>query len=604
MIGLIWNCQGLGKDIKIEFLKELIRKEKIDFIGIQETNKKSFDDSWLLSISSNRNFAWFWSPAKGRSGGLLVGLDADVFDIRQVDKGDFMIKVLMAHKESGFIWNFINVYGAAQNEYKQVFLTELASFCSNCKHPMLIGGDFNILRKDSDKNKPGGTNCWSSLFNSIIDVNSMIELDLSGRLYTWSNNRVPPTFEKLDRFLASPEWVLQFKNVVVTGLDRTLSDHVPLCLKTDSNVSPKRDFRYELCWKFRPDFKDFVCKSWSLPVRSRSNIDIWKEKIKRLKKSLKGWNSNVEGKYSKLKKELSQKIDLIDKKSERFGISHEERLEKLDLEWNLKNLMMEDCCKKKQMAREKFINDGDENSKYFHLIAKGKKRRIRILSLVHEENDIKNDVNINKVATDFYKDLFGPSPVSSINMSNFHMDMLNDEDRIRLTAPFTIDEIKLVVFSLKHNSAPGPDGIPAEFFQDFWEIIHNDLWNLFKDFYNGALDIKRLNFGLVTLIPKIDNPTDMRNFRPICLLNVCYKIITKVLTNRLATCITTVISPNQYGFIKGRYIMDGVVSLNEILHEVKIKKQSGVILKIDFEKAYDKVNWQFLFCMMQKKGLW
>jgi hypothetical protein len=116
------------------------------------------------------------------------------------------------------------------------------------------------------------------------------------------------------------------------------------------------------------------------------------------------------------------------------------------------------------MAREKFINDGDENSRYFHLIAKGKKRRVRILSLVHEENDVKTDVNINKVATDFYKDLFGPSPVSSINMSNFHMNMLSEEDRIRLTAPFTIDEIKLVVFSLKHNSAPGPDGIPAEFF--------------------------------------------------------------------------------------------------------------------------------------------
>jgi hypothetical protein len=136
------------------------------------------------------------------------------------------------------------------------------------------------------------------------------------------------------------------------------------------------------------------------------------------------------------------------------------------------------------------------------------------------------------------------------------------------------------------------------FFQDFWDLIHIDLWNLFKDFYDGVLDIKRL--GLETLLPKVDNPTDMRNFRPICLLNVCYKIITKVLTNRLASCITKVISSYQYGFIKGRYIMDGVVSLNEILHEVKKKKQSGVILKIDFEKAYDKVNWQFL-CMMKKR---
>jgi hypothetical protein len=207
------------------------------------------------------------------------------------------------------------------------------------------------------------------------------------------------------------------------------------------------------------------------------------------------------------------------------------------------------------------------------------------------------------VATEIYKELFGPSTLSSINMSNFHMNRLNDDDRALLTAPFSIEEIKFVVFSLKHNSAPGPDGIPAEFFQDFWDLIHIDLWNLFKDFYDGVLDIKRLNFGLVTLLPKVDNPTDMRNFRPICLLIVCYKIIPKFLTNRLASCITKVISNYQYGFIKGRYIMDGVVSLNEILHEVNKKKQSGVILKIDFEKAYDKVNWQFLHCMMEKKVL-
>jgi exonuclease III len=70
--------------------------------------------------------------------------------------GEFMIKTLVVHKENGFIWNFINVYGAAQDEQKQKFLSELSSFCSRYSHPMLIGGDFDILRNDKDKNKPGG----------------------------------------------------------------------------------------------------------------------------------------------------------------------------------------------------------------------------------------------------------------------------------------------------------------------------------------------------------------------------------------------------------------------------------------------------------------
>jgi hypothetical protein len=220
--------------------------------------------------------------------------------------------------------------------------------------------------------------------------------------------------------------------------------------------------------------------------------------------------------------------------------------------------------------------------------------------LIHDDASVNDSESINKIVSSYYKDLFGSSVHSSINVSNFNMNQLSDTDRTLLTAPFTINEIKKVVFEMKHNSAPCPDGFPVEFFQNFWELIQMDVWNLFKDFYDGNLDIERLNYGMVILLPKVDNAVDIKNFRPICLLNVCYKIITKVLNNRLASCITTVISDSQYGFIKNRYIMDEVVSLNEILHVVKMKNQSGVFLKIDFEKAYDKVNWHFLYVMMEK----
>jgi hypothetical protein len=119
------------------------------------------------------------------------------------------------------------------------------------------------------------------------------------------------------------------------------------------------------------------------------------------------------------------------------------------------------------------------------------------------------------------------------------------------------------------------------------------LFNLFNSFYDGSLNIERLNFGIVTLIPKVPDATDIKAFRPICLLNVCYKIITKVLTNRLARCITSVISDLQYGFIKGRYIMDGVLSLHEIIHEVKRKKQNGVILKLVLNKLMTRLIGNF-----------
>jgi hypothetical protein len=124
----------------------------------------------------------------------------------------------------------------------------------------------------------------------------------------------------LDRFLASPEWDLAYNNITIHGLNRSFSDHVPLCLRTDATPNVSRVFRYELCWKFRPDFHKKVIDNWSLPVKANHNIDIWKLKIKRLKQMLKGWNINVEGHYKNMKKDLMTRIENLDNISEMVGL--------------------------------------------------------------------------------------------------------------------------------------------------------------------------------------------------------------------------------------------------------------------------------------------
>jgi hypothetical protein len=359
------------------------------------------------------------------------------------------------------------VYGAAQKENKSRFLSELSSFCSRSRAPLLVGGDFNIIRKADEKNKPGGVNKWSFLFNSIIEQNGLIEFDLNNRLFTWSNNRIDPTFEKLDRFLASPEWDLAYNNTSVRALNRSFSDHVPLCIQTDVISTGSRVFKYELCWKDRPEFHKKVIENWSIPVKANCSMDIWKTKIKRLKHMLKGWNINVEGHYKKMKKNLLVKIDNFDNISEVIGLSENERMEKLELELTLKIIVDEERTKLKQRARDKFILEGDENSKYFHLLAKYKRRKLKIMSLSHEDNVAQDDDEINHLATSFYQNLFGPSQETNISLNHLNMQMLEDFDRNYLTRPFDMEEIREVVFSLKHNKAPGPDSIPAEFFRSF-----------------------------------------------------------------------------------------------------------------------------------------
>ena len=123
-----------------------------------------------------------------------------------------------------------------------------------------------------------------------------------------------------------------------------------------------------------------------------------------------------------------------------------------------------------------------------------------------------------------------------------------------------------------HNKAPVPDGFPAEFYQAFWDLIKDDLMAIFVEFHNGILPLYSCNFGILTLLPKKDNAVQIQQYRPICLLNVSFKIFTKVAVNRLTQVADKVIRPTQSTFMPGRYILDGVVILHETLHELHKKR--------------------------------
>ena len=132
--------------------------------------------------------------------------------------------------------------------------------------------------------------------------------------------------------------------------------------------------------------------------------------------------------------------------------------------------------------------------------------------------------------------------------------------------------------------------------------MSDDLFHLFKDWYKGDLDISRFSYGVLTLLPNSNDAKSIQQYRPICLLNVIFKIFTKVVNNRANLIANKVVSPVQSVFIKGRFILDGVVSLHEVMREVHRKKVDAILFKVDFEKAYDKINWTFLKEVMLQKG--
>jgi hypothetical protein len=125
---------------------------------------------------------------------------------------------------------------------------------------------------------------------------------------------------------------------------------------------------------------------------------------------------------------------------------------------------------------------------------------------------------------------------------------------------------------------------------------------MFNILHTRQLELFHLNFGEVILLPKVNQVERIQQFRPIYLLNVSFKIFTKVATIRLNTVADHVVRPSQTAFMQVRNILDGVVILHEAAHKLHTKKLNGVILKLDFEKTYDKVKWSFLQQTLRMKG--
>ncbi|PNX57454.1 ribonuclease H, partial [Trifolium pratense] len=209
------------------------------------------------------------------------------------------------------------------------------------------------------------------------------------------------------------------------------------------------------------------------------------------------------------------------------------------------------------------------------------------------------------VAKDYFNELFHKQnsvrdPVISVISTT-----ILESDNEQLTAPFTKEEFKEALFSMQSDKCPGPDGFNPGFYQHFWNLCSNDIFHECCSWLNTGQLPAMLNMTNIALIPKGEVQKCMKDWRPIALCNVLYKMVSKVLANRLKGVLDKCISNNQSAFVPGRSILDNAMVAIELVHFMKSKtrgKMGNVALKLDISKAYDRIDWDYLKEVMIKMG--
>jgi hypothetical protein len=324
-------------------------------------------------------------------------------------------------------------------------------------------------------------------------------------------------------------------------------------------------------------------------------------KFKNLRKALKTWKaglSNLAAAISK-SKELVQFLDVL-----------EEARDLTVEEWNFRNIINEHLRKLlhqqrtywKQRGTINWVKFGDECTAFFHANASIRHRKNFISSLV---NSVGEELLLHgdkaELLWQAYKDRMGVTEY--IHMYFDLPSLLRADNNLGdLERPFTKEEIDKIITALPNNKSPGPDGFNGKFMKKCWHIIAQYFYKLCEGFFEGNICLSSINSSFITLVPKSKSPSGVNDFRPFSLLNSSLKLITKMLADRLQKVITRLIHKNLYGFVKSRSIHDCLAWAFEYLHICKKSKKELVILKLDFEKAFDKIEHQAVLEILKHMG--
>jgi len=207
---------------------------------------------------------------------------------------------------------------------------------------------------------------------------------------------------------------------------------------------------------------------------------------------------------------------------------------------------------------------------------------------------------VHREAKNMFQTRFQATQDFRVRLEGIEFKILSLETSASLIADFTEEEIKETAWQCDGSKSLGPNGFNFNLIRDNWHVLKQDIIEVVKSFKESGCILKGCNASFITLIPKVTDPSSLDQYRPISLVGTLYKIITKVLSCWVKEVLPLVIDASQSAFLKGRVMLDSVLVTNEVVEELRRNGRRGLCLKVDYEKAYDSVSWEFLFYMLQR----
>lgn len=317
-------------------------------------------------------------------------------------------------------------------------------------------------------------------------------------------------------------------------------------------------------------------------------------RLDRVEESSRNFNHSTFGDIRTRKRRLLRRLRGIQRVQERVDSARLSLLEQR-LRDEYDNLLQQEEIFWFQKAREDYLKLGDRNNRYFHTQTLIRRQRNRVHGLNVDGRWESDPVKLAEHAQEHFRERYAAAPSSaSVLYSTVPlppMDYVADMGR-----PPDALEIKNTVFGMKSFAAPGLDGFQAIFYKLYWDIVGAHVGGFVSAAIREGKFDADIAKTLICLIPKVDIPTSISQFRPISLCNVAYKILTKLLVNRLRPHLADYIGPFQSAFLPGRSTSGSAIILQEVINSFRKRqrKSCDLVIKIDFEKAYDSVRWDFL----------